>query len=125
MQVRHMDLPAALDDIRRWRGVERPTPYKSPNTPLEAPAEAEMPAAREARVHVPDRGPQPTAQRAAGLPDWRERPGRDHLSFLLPDGTLALAAARRLRAQAGADGGRLRAPVVRLAGDAGERAGCG
>ena len=37
MKIRKKELPSALDDIRRWLGVERPKPYKAPKIAWKRP----------------------------------------------------------------------------------------
>lgn len=91
--VKHLKLTDALDDIRRYLGMERPQAYNEPKRTCTRPQKPHcvVPASRVKDYLTQDRG----------LPYdvlTRYRVGEDGnriiFPFLLPDGTLALAKAR-------------------------------
>lgn len=94
MATRRQDLPTALDDIRRWLGLERPRAYSAPRRDWKRPPrpKCQAPAGRAFAYLTHDRR-LPRDVLAAYRVGEDER-GNIVFPFLLPDGTLALAKRR-------------------------------
>ena len=97
MATKRLELPAALDDIRAWLGVERPKLHKPRRTQWKRPARPKCaaPSNRAMAYLTEDRNlPREILQAYKISKDDQQR---IVFPFLLPDGTLAMAKRRELR----------------------------
>ncbi|MCW5736331.1 MAG: toprim domain-containing protein [Enhydrobacter sp.] len=94
MATRKQDLPTALDDIRRWLGMERPKPYSAPQQSWKRPSKPKCttPEGRAFAYLTEDRNI--PADVLAAYRVGEDDKGAIIFPFLLPDGTLALAKRR-------------------------------
>jgi twinkle protein len=94
MQTRKMDLPTALDDIRKWLGVEQPKPYSAPRQVWKRPPKPKCrtPEGRAFAYLTEDRNIPADVLGAYRVGE--DDNGAIIFPFILPDGTLALAKRR-------------------------------
>lgn len=94
MATRKQDLPAALDDIRSWLGVERPKPYTAPKQSWKRPPKPKCrtPEGRAFAYLTEDRNIPADVLGAYRVGE--DDKGGIIFPFLLPDGTLAMAKRR-------------------------------
>lgn len=93
MEVKRMQLPQALDDIRNWLGISRPDPVRDPKPSYQRPPRPQCSRpANAVKAYLNKRG----------IPDGvleiyrvAEQGDKIIFPFLLPDGELALAKARK------------------------------
>lgn len=96
MLARRVDLATALDEIRRWLGVERPKPYSAPKREYKRPPKPKCSKpAPESAVMVYLRETRNLSQQVlAAYKIAEDDRGNIVFPFLLPDGTLAMAKTR-------------------------------
>jgi twinkle protein len=94
MATRKMDLPAALDEIRSWLGLERPKPYSAPRQTWKRPPKPKCraPEGRARDYLTEDRNIPVDVVTAYQIGE--DENGAMIFPFKLPDGTLALAKRR-------------------------------
>jgi twinkle protein len=94
MLTRKQDLPTALDDIRKWLGIERPKPYSAPRHSYKRPArpKCHTPEGRAFAYLTEDRNI--PADVLAAYQIGEDDKGAIIFPFLLPDKTLVLAKRR-------------------------------
>jgi len=94
MAIRAMDLPAALDDIRSWLGIERPKAFFAPRSDWKRPPKPKChrPEGRALAYLNEDRNIPIEVMAAYQIGE--DEKGGIVFPFLLPDATLALAKRR-------------------------------